>query len=155
MKKSKPSGIKRSQPTGHDKRKMKKKQQAFIKSIAGSMFKYVKKVEKPDENSNREEDKSEHHESVNNSDECHLEETENQSEEHEDISDSSDPGNWGYIDQGLRDLLVKNGHATRLPSGYRFPKDSIKNGHATWRNFSRRLIREHEISHDHVMCMTS
>ncbi|XP_010501913.1 PREDICTED: zinc finger MYM-type protein 1-like [Camelina sativa] len=188
VKKKKPSGIIKSQPTGHDKRKKKAKQQAYIKSIAGSMFKYVKKVEKSGESSNRDEEE-EHHEDVNNSDQCHLDETENQSEEQEDISDIYDPGNWRNIDQRLRDLLVKNGPAPRFSSGYRYPKDSIgrhfsqafytremvngekqdrrwllfrhedsggnlaSTGYNDWRNFSRRL-KQHEVSHDHVMCMT-
>ncbi|XP_023640354.1 zinc finger MYM-type protein 5-like [Capsella rubella] len=39
--------------------------------------------------------------------------------------DLSDPGNWGNIDMKMRDLLVKNGPATRLSTDYQFPKDGI------------------------------
>ena len=44
--------------------------------IVGYTFKYVKKDEKPGENFNIEV-KNEHHKNVNNSDECHVDETGN------------------------------------------------------------------------------
>uniref|UniRef100_A0A0D3AXR4 Uncharacterized protein n=2 Tax=Brassica oleracea TaxID=3712 RepID=A0A0D3AXR4_BRAOL len=65
-----------------------------------------------------------------NSEECqetYQDETENQDEKIKEQrnKDVSDPGNWENIDMGFRDLLVKEGPATRLSSHHQFPKESI------------------------------
>ncbi|CAA7027641.1 unnamed protein product [Microthlaspi erraticum] len=40
--------------------------------------------------------------------------------------DMDDPGNWGEIDQKMRDFLVEKGPPTRQPAGYPYPRDGIR-----------------------------
>ena len=121
--------------------KRSKKQEAVIKSLQGSMSKFVTKVnssgtENLSTQREEDEDKDEvvddigQNEEPGNSEECqetYQDETENQDEKIKEQrnKDVSDPGNWENIDMGFRDLLVKEGPATRLSSHHQFPKESI------------------------------
>ncbi|KAF8113897.1 hypothetical protein N665_0044s0012 [Sinapis alba] len=161
---------------------MKHTQEAYMKSIEGSMFKYVKKnyeLENSDES-----EETLQYETGNQND------TENQDEEKEQQKkDNFDPGNREHVDIGFKDLMVKKGLMISLSSQYQFPKVNI--GRHFLHSFYKRdmvnggkkdrqrllyskaldeafrffckffihesgggnLLKEHEVSHDHVIDM--
>uniref|UniRef100_A0A0D3E180 DUF4371 domain-containing protein n=1 Tax=Brassica oleracea var. oleracea TaxID=109376 RepID=A0A0D3E180_BRAOL len=149
------------------KRQRKEKSDALMRSIQGSMDRFLVQpanLNESDRSSDEfddpmEDEKEINDETINEEDKknednvnVEIEEDENLSiKENHDVNDHQDstdigrildiydPGNWGEVKPGLRLVMVEKGHAQRLPNDFVFPREKASGRHFSHAYYIRSL----------------
>ncbi|KAL9840325.1 putative HAT dimerization domain, ribonuclease H-like superfamily [Arabidopsis thaliana] len=127
-----PLGIKK-EPHGCDKRKLQKRREELVRSEANSLLRYMKKPENPTISE------------IINSDGNN-----NQQEQADEVDPENKVDNLDEVVQ-VDENEFENKQQEQAEVV--FEKKKTTSGYNDWRNLSKRL-KEHEGSHDHIICMT-